>query len=173
MNLHSPGRILFVSSACLFLALAFALHVGAQPAGPRQEEKTVSLHAAGTFEVKLTPQPADPAVAGAEISRFLLEKQFHGGLEATSQGQMLAFGGAQKGSGGYVAIERVTGTLDGRTGSFALQHSGRMQPGATQLSIAVIPGSGTGQLAGLAGSMNIVIEAGKHSYTFDFTLPGV
>jgi len=135
------------------------------------KEMAVEHHATGTFEVKLTPQQPEAAHADSGIARMLIDKQFRGELEGTSQGQMLAFGGPAKGSGGYVAIERVTGTLGGRSGSFALQHSGTMQPAALKLSVTVIPDSGTGELAGLAGSMNIVIEGGKHSYTFDYTLP--
>jgi hypothetical protein len=100
-----------------------------------------------------------------------LDKQFHGDLEGTSKGQMLAVRSDVEGSAGYVAIERVTGTLKGRTGTFALQHSGIMNRGAPSLSITVIPDSGTGQLTGIAGTMTIDIAGGKHSYTFEYTLP--
>ena len=100
-----------------------------------------------------------------------IEKQIHGDLEATSKGQMLTAGTDVKGSAGYVAIERVTGALQGRTGSFVLQHTGTMTRGAFQLTITVVPDSGTGQLAGLTGTMNIIIADGKHSYDFDYTLP--
>jgi len=124
--------------------------------------------ATGAFDVKVTPQEdkTDPAIA-----RFVLDKQFHGDLDATSKGEMLAAGGA-KGTGGYVAIEIVTGKLGGRTGTFALQHSGSMIDNAFTLIITVVPGSGTGELSGLTGKMNIIIAAdGKHSYDFDYTLP--
>lgn len=122
--------------------------------------------AIGTFEVKLTPQQ-DP---DSPVGRMLIAKQFHGDLEALSAGQMLAMMTEVKGSAGYVAIEKVTGTLAGRAGSFALQHRGVMTRGAAELSVTVVPDSGTGDLAGLSGLMNIVIEAGKHSYEFDYQL---
>jgi hypothetical protein len=100
-----------------------------------------------------------------------IDKQFHGDLEATSKGQMLAAGTEVQGSAGYVAIERVSGTLGGRSGTFALQHSGTMTRGEPQLIITVVPDSGTGQLVGLAGTMTITIADGKHQYGFDYTLP--
>lgn len=123
--------------------------------------------ASGTFEVTLSPQ----AATNDSVSRMTLDKRFHGGLDATSKGQMLAAGTAVKGSAGYVAIERVTGTLGGRTGTFMLQHSGTMTRGAPQLTISVVPDSGTDQLVGLAGTMTIVIANGEHSYQFEYTLP--
>jgi hypothetical protein len=100
-----------------------------------------------------------------------IDKQFHGDLEGTSKGQMLSAMGSVKGSAGYVALERITGTLKGRSGSFVLQHSGTMTRGAPQLSVTVVPDSGTGQLVGLAGALTIKIDNGKHSYDFDYTLP--
>jgi hypothetical protein len=99
-----------------------------------------------------------------------IDKQFHGDLEATSQGEMLMAGTEVKGSAGYVAMERVTGTLHGRAGAFTLQHSGTMTRGVPQLSVTVVPDSGTGQLVGLAGKMAIKIADGKHFYEFDYTL---
>jgi hypothetical protein len=99
-------------------------------------------------------------------------KQFHGDLEGTSTGEMLSAGTSTQGSAGYVAIERVTGTLGGRSGTFILQHSGTMTRGAPQLSITVVPDSGTGQLAGLTGTMTITIVNGKHSYEFAYEVPG-
>jgi hypothetical protein len=128
-------------------------------------------HVTGTFVVKLTTQTTVPDTEEATIGRMLLDKQFFGALEASSKGQMLSTMGEVKGSAGYVAIERVKGSLSGRAGSFALQHTGTMDRGAPQLSVTVVPDSGTGELAGLTGSMDIQIEAGKHSYTFDYTLP--
>jgi hypothetical protein len=100
-----------------------------------------------------------------------IDKQFHGDLDATSKGQMLTAGTDVKGSAGYVAIERITGTLEGRSGSFVFQHSGTLTRGAPQQSITVVPDSGTGQLVGLAGQMTINIAEGKHSYEFEYTLP--
>lgn len=171
MKLSTPGRIWTLAGLCLCLGLAAEYEVRAQPAFAAQKETAVPHHASGTFEVKVTPQPAEEPLADSGIGRWLSDKQFHGDLEAGSKGQMLGFGDPAKGSAGYVAIERVTGKLDGRSGSFALQHTGTMNRGAPQMSVTVIPDSGTGQLAGLAGSMNIIIEGGKHAYTFDYTLP--
>ncbi len=99
-----------------------------------------------------------------------IEKQFHGDLEATSKGRMLTATTAIKGSAGYVAIERVTGMLHGRSGTFMLQHSGTMTGGAQKLTVTVVPDSGTGQLVGLAGEMTIKVSEGKHSYDFEYTL---
>ncbi len=130
----------------------------------------MSIHAAGAFDVTLTPQAADTGSAAAAVPRMAIAKQFHGDLEATSVGQMLAWTTAVEGSAGYVAIERVTGSLGGRTGSFTLQHSGTMQRGAQTLSVTVVPDSGTDQLTGLAGSMAIDIADGNHSYRFDYTI---
>lgn len=126
--------------------------------------------ASGTFEVKLTPQATDDSGEGATLGRLSLDKRFHGDLEGTSKGEMLTAGTSVKNSAGYVAIERVSGTLHGRSGTFALQHSGTMTRGAPQLTITVVPDSGTGQLAGLAGTMTIDIADGKHSYVFEYTL---
>ena len=126
--------------------------------------------ARGTFDVKLTPQPQDERSDDAALARMALDKQFHGDLEATSTGQMLTAGTAVKGSAGYVAMELVSGTLNGRGGSFVLQHSGTMTRGEPQLSITVVPDSGTGELVGISGRMTIDIAGGKHSYTFDYTI---
>ena len=114
--------------------------------------------------------PADEA--GNPIGRMTLDKQFHGDLEARSVGQMLAFRTEVEGSAGYVAMERVSGSLSGRAGSFVLQHSGTMHRGKPGLTITVVPDSGTGKLTGLSGTMNIDIEEGRHSYSFAYVLPG-
>jgi len=136
-----------------------------------QKEAVVTAHASGTFEVKLTPQAPDDKTEDANLGRMTIEKQFHGDLEGTSKGQMLTAGtGAKGSSGGYVAIEKVSGTLHGRSGSFVLQHSGTMTRGTPQLMITVVPDSGTSQLVGLAGAMTIKIADGKHSYEFEYTL---
>lgn len=129
----------------------------------------MSQIAEGPFDVKMVPQSADPA-GGESIARMLLDKRFHGALDATSKGQMLAMRTAVEGSAGYVAMEVVTGKLDGRQGSFVLQHSGTMNRGAPTLILTVVPDSGTGELAGLSGNMAIDIAAGKHSYRFDYSL---
>jgi len=130
-----------------------------------QKEIPVAQHATGTFDVKIAP--LDPAFKFDEnpLTRFSIDKQFHGDLEGSSKGEMLAGGNPSKGSGGYVAIERVSGTLHGRTGTFLLQHDGTMQNGAYQMCVAVVPDSGTGQLVGLDGKMEIIIEDGKHPTT--------
>lgn len=125
--------------------------------------------ASGTFDVKLTPVETD----GNPIGAMLIDKTFHGDLEGKSTGQMLAVRTDIPGSAGYVAMERVEGTLSGRTGTFALQHSGSMNKGAQSLSITVVPDSGTGGLTGLIGTMNIVIEDGRHDYTFKYSLPSL
>lgn len=129
------------------------------------------MQANGPFEVKLTQQPAAPGIEPANLGRMTIDKQFHGDLEATSLGEMLSAMGQVQGSAGYVAIERVTGTLHGRQGSFVLQHHGIMDRGAPQLTITVVPDSGTDALAGLRGTMQIQIEDGKHFYVFDYSLP--
>ena len=130
----------------------------------------MTKRASGTFEVKLSPQAPDDK-SEASIGRMLLDKQFHGDLEGTSKGQMLAHSTATQGSAGYVAIEQVIGTLHGRAGTFVLQHSGIMNRNTPNLTITVVPDSGTGQLQGLTGKMDIQIEGGKHSYVFEYTLP--
>ena len=129
----------------------------------------MTTHASGTFDVTITPQAQDEA-EGSAIGRLTIDKQFHGDPQASSKGQMLAAGTATEGSAGYVAIEQATGTLHGRRGTFMLQHNGTMARGAGQLTIAVVPDSGTGQLVGLAGTMSITIVDGKHSYEFEYTL---
>jgi hypothetical protein len=128
-------------------------------------------NARGTFDVQLVPQAPDAGAQAAPPDRLTIDKQFHGDLEGTSHGQMLAASTAVNGSAGYVAIECVRGSLHGRTGSFVLQHSGTLERGTPHLTVTVVPDSGTGELAGLAGGMEIIIAEGKHSYVFDYTLP--
>lgn len=128
----------------------------------------MTMHASGTFEVKLIPQ--DDRHADKACGRMLIDKQLHGDLEGVGEGQMLVAMTDIKESGGYVAIERITGTLHGHKGSFLLQHTGTMTRGAHQLSIRVVPDSGTGELAGLTGQMTIKIEDGKHYYQFSYSL---
>jgi uncharacterized protein DUF3224 len=161
----------------VILCLAFVIGSAAQtqphPSTSNQTQKGTPMppHAAGTFEVKLIPQAPDGKFEDPTLGRMTIEKQIHGDLEATSKGTMLTAGTDVKGSAGYVAIERVTGTLHGRTGTFVLQHTGTMNRGTYQLSITVVPDSGTGQLLGLTGKFNITIADGKHSYDFEYTLP--
>ena len=129
-------------------------------------------NASGPFDVKLTPQPLAEAGTESGLGRMSLTKQFHGEMEATSQGEMLTAMSSVQGSGAYVAVERVTGMLAGRSGSFALQHTGVMNRGVPQLTITVVPDSGTDELTGLTGKLNIRIEPdGKHFYDFEYDLP--
>jgi len=154
-----------------FLILILNPTLVAQTESTFPKEAVKSMHASGPFDVKVTAQndsSSDPL-----LHRMTLDKQYHGDLEATGMGQMLTAGTEVKGSGAYVAIEKVTGTLKGRSGSFVLQHSGTMNQNVPQLTITVVPDSGTAQLKGLTGKMNInIASGGKHSYEFDYTLPG-
>ena len=129
----------------------------------------MTTRASGTFEVRLSPQ-VDGEEGGASVGRMLIDKRFTGDLEATSKGQMLAVRTPTEGSAGYVAMELVMGKLQGRAGTFVLQHTGTMERGAQQLSITVVPDSGTGELVGLAGRMEIDFSGGGHAYHFDYTL---
>ena len=133
----------------------------------------MTQRASGSFEVKVTPQKPDTQIARtANLGRLTIDKRFHGDLEANARGEMLATQSDVKGSAGYVALERVTGKLQGRSGSFVLQHSATMKRGAPESSITVVPDSGTGELTGLSGRMNIVIAGGgAHSYEFEYELP--
>jgi Protein of unknown function (DUF3224) len=128
--------------------------------------------ASGAFDVKVTPQKPDTQIARtANLGRLTIDKQFHGDLEASAKGEMLAAQSEVKGSAAYVALERVTGKLRGRAGSFVLQHSATMTRGAPESTITVVPDSGTGELAGLSGSMRVQVAAdGSHSYQFEFTI---
>lgn len=129
-----------------------------------------SIHrASGPFEVTLVPLASAWSGDPAPLARMSIEKRFTGDLSATSQGEMLSASTAVKGSAGYVAIEKVTGRLHGREGTFVLQHTGTMDRGTPSLSIHVIPDSGTGALSGLTGSMQIVIDNKQHSYIFDYS----
>ena len=133
------------------------------------KEAAMTTHATGTFEVKLNPQ--DDKSDDKSLGRMTIEKQWHGNLEGTSNGQMLTGGDYTKGSAGYVAIEKFSGTLNGRKGTFILQHTATMTRGEGQLTITVIPDSGTDQLQGLTGKLMIKIAEGKHSYDFEYALP--
>ncbi len=124
----------------------------------------------GTFDVKLTPQATEDTGHGIALGRMSVDKEYLGDLEATGKGEMLSAVTSVKGSAGYVAIERVAGKLGGRNGSFVLQHVGIMTRGEPQLSITVVPDSGTAQLTGLTGKMAINIVEGKHFYEFEYTL---
>jgi hypothetical protein len=179
MIAYSQFNIMRVSRLCaLTFAMSATICIAAPPsaAAPNNSSqssptgaKRMSQIAEGAFDVKMVPQSADPA-GGESIGRMLLDKRFHGVLDATSKGQMLAMRTAVEGSAGYVAMEVVTGKLDGRQGSFVLQHSGTMNRGAPTLTLTVVPDSGTGELAGLSGSMAIDIAEGKHGYRFEYSL---
>src|SRR5262245_52472178 len=137
-----------------------------------QKGAPMTSHASGTFEVKVKPLPADQKVEGLTVGRMALDKQFAGDLTGTSKGEMMTAESSVEGSGGYVAIERVEGTLRGRKGTFVLLHQGTMKRGGDfKLTIIVVPDSGTNQLVGLTGTMSIVIKDGKHLYDLDYTLP--
>ncbi len=164
-----------IRAAHLFGLLLVGMAAGAQVPTPSQNPVTqatpMTHHATGPFDVKLAPQPLTDSAADPKLSRMSIDKQFHGDLDATSKGEMLAAGTDTKGSAGYVAIEHVTGTLGGHTGSFTLQHTATMNRGTPQISITVVPDSGTGQLTGLTGTMNIIIAEGKHTYDLTYQLP--
>jgi len=142
-----------------------------QAGSATDKEGRVTHHAAGPFDVKLTPDPFADKAVDSTLGRMLIEKQFHGDLDGTSKGEMLTVATSVKGSGVYVAVERVTGTLQGRKGSFALHHTGIMTRGTPELKITVVPDSGTEELEGIRGSMMIKIEGGKHSYELEYSLP--
>ena len=129
------------------------------------------MRATGTFEVTLQPLETYNTSPEAQVGRMSIDKTFTGDLDATSQGEMLTGGAPAEGSAGYVAIERVTGTLHGKNGSFTLQHSATMTPESQDQTVTVVPASGTDELAGLAGSMRIEIKDGKHFYDFVYSLP--
>ncbi|SRR5579884_525745 len=167
MKKRSLAYLGMIAMTCVFACITVVAR--SQTQSTDQKGAPAIMHATGPFEVKLTPQDdkIDPA-----LGRMAIDKQFHGDLEATSKGQMLTAGTDPRSSGVYVAVEKVTGTLKGRSGSFMLYHQGIMDGGKPQLSINVVPDSGTGELAGITGKMNINIAAGgKHSYDFEYTLP--
>ena len=152
-------------------ALAPALHAQA-PAPPKAKGTGMTSQAVGTFEVKVKPLPEDVKVPGLTVGRFSIDKEWKGDLAGTSKGEMMTTGGAVKGSAGYVAVEDMTASLKGRSGTFTLMHHATMKSGGdARMLIVVVPDSGTGDLKGLAGTLEIIIEGGKHSYRFDYTLP--
>jgi hypothetical protein len=130
----------------------------------------MTMHASGTFDVKVVPQGEGDIADGIALGRLTIDKQFQGDLTGTSKGQMLSSGTESAGSAAYVAIERVTGTLGGKSGSFVLAHRGTMTKAGQQLSVIVAPKSGTGELASLEGTLQIIIKDKKHFYEFDYTV---
>jgi Protein of unknown function (DUF3224) len=154
--------MLILTSTLLTLALF-------GPQSPAQQKETpMPHHAHGTFTVNVKPLTPPPAEG---LSRYSIDKQIHGDLEATTKGEMFSGGDPKQGTAGYVAIELVTGTLNGKHGSFALQHSATMDQNGPRMQVIVVPGSGTGELKGIAGAFTIRIESGQHFYDFDYTLP--
>jgi hypothetical protein len=158
--------------AAVFVSLCVVSWLKAQtpPKPEPPKEGVATAHATGPFEVKMTPQDDKPG--DGTTGRFTVDKQYHGDLEGTGKAQMLTAGSVAKGNAAYVAIERVTGTLKGRAGSFTLQHSGTISNGVQNLVITIVPDSGTEQLAGISGRMRVNIAAGgKHSYDLEYTAP--
>ncbi|MGC2196795.1 MAG: DUF3224 domain-containing protein [Terriglobales bacterium] len=156
---------------CLIASVLGFTQTGSAGSGAAQKEKVVPAHATGGFDVKVTPEALSDKSADLTLGRMSIDKQYHGDLDATGKGEMLTASTSVKGSGVYVAIERVTGTLEGRKGGFAMHHTGIKTRGTPELRITVVPDSGTDQLAGLAGTMTIKIDSGKHSYDLEYTRP--
>ncbi|HEV7668716.1 MAG TPA: DUF3224 domain-containing protein [Thermoanaerobaculia bacterium] len=160
-------------SALVLLALALGTMPAsllAVPANPIPRQEITMQHAKGDFDVKINPLPLAGPAEDATLGRMSIEKEFHGDLVGTGKGQMLTAGAAE-GSGAYVAIERVSATLAGRKGTFALYHKGIMTRGTPDLAVIVVPDSGTEELAGISGILHIIIEGGKHGYDFEYSLP--
>jgi hypothetical protein len=161
-----------IAAICTSLFIAPAVIAQTQPATSLNIQKETPMqHAKGTFDVKVIPVGIEDKAEGTTLGRMSIDKQFHGDLTGTGKGEMLTGMAEVKGSGGYVAIERVTGTLQGRTGSFILQHIGVMTRGEPQLSVTIVPDSGTSQLVGITGKLTITITDGKHFYDLAYTLP--
>lgn len=161
--MNSSGRLAF-SLGLVLLLLSNTCH----STGTMSMTQT----ATGTFTVEMTPQPDADVMDGVSLGRMQLGKQFSGDLEGSGRGQMLTAMTAEEGSAGYVAIERISGSLHGRRGGFVLQHRGTMDRGVKSLSIRIVPDSGTGDLAGITGSFELEIEDGVHHYTLHYRLPG-
>lgn len=177
MTITPPDtRLLKLRSSCAKRVIAVLL-LAVVPTAPNsiarnsQKEGTMPTHATGTFDVKIVPQPQSEIETAASLSRFSIDKQLRGDLEATSQGEMLTSGDPKSGTAAYVAIERITGALHGLSGSFLLQHTASMTSTSQQMQITVAPGSGTGQLTGLTGKFLIRIENKQHFYDLEYTLP--
>jgi len=161
MRIHVLASVLVASSVV----------AQAQSIPPHSGTTAMSHVAKGEFTVKLQALPMEGQPEGSKLGRMSIDKTITGDLVATTVGQMLSAMTEVKGSAGYVAIERVDGVLNGRRGSFVLQHTGTMNKGALSLSVTVVPDSGTGDLVGISGQFNIIISGGKHSYEFTYALP--
>ncbi len=161
----------FKKSLAALTCASIAFVAGAEGAEAQTGTKGVTMTARGTFEVKVKPLPEDEKVSGVKVARFSIDKTWAGDMAGTSLGEMTATGGPVKGSGGYVAIEEMKVSLKGRSGTFTLMHHATMRNNADfKMLIKVVPDSGTGELEGIDGVLTIVIEGGKHSYVFDYTL---
>jgi hypothetical protein len=161
----------FVSIAAIVFATTTVVLAQTNQDSPQKRIMLTMQTAEGSFDVKVAPLAEDDATAGTAIARYSLDKQYHGDLEATAKGEMMGVGSPATGTAGYVAIEQVTGSLHGRKGGFALQHSSTMDAGKFEMNIQVAPGSGTGELTGIAGKLTITIAGGKHTYRLEYTLP--
>ena len=150
-------------------AVLLAVAVVACLAPVRAEQKM--MRATGRFDVTLAPAGNDSTPEGPNLGRLSINKTFQGDLDGVSKGEMITAAGiAVKESAAYSAVERVTGTLHGKKGTFALQHTGIMDRGKPSLTITVVPDSATGELTGLTGKMDIIIEGKEHKYVFDYTM---
>jgi hypothetical protein len=166
----AKGKLKFTVTLILIALaqLGGLAHIPQSNVDPRQ--KAPMTRAKGTFDVKLAPLPAYDTTEGTTLSRMSADKVYHGDLEGTAKGEMLSAMTSVKDSAVYVAIERFTGTLSGRRGTFALYHTGVMDRGSQRLTVMVVPDSGTNELAGISGTLNIIIADGKHLYEFDYSL---
>ena len=166
------GPKIAVVSAFFLFAILLPTYIRMHTIGVVAAQGAIVMeHAIGTFDVKLAPSGEADKTEGSTLGTYSLDKEYHGDLEASAKGTMLTAGTEVKGSAGYVAIERVTGALKGHKGSFVLQHNGTLTRGTPQQNIVVVPDSGTGELTGLTGKLTVIIESGKHSYEFDYSLP--
>jgi Protein of unknown function (DUF3224) len=163
--------LLFMAAATQVSAQTQSVKTGAATVTQTAQTAQTALTAKGNFEVKLAAQSISDVAANEKLGRMSIDKVFLGDMAGTSKGEMLSAMGDVKGSAGYVALERVTATLNGKRGSFVLQHSGTMNRGAPALVVSVVPDSGTDALAGISGTFKIIIEPGKHLYEFSYTLP--
>ena len=178
---RSPLRRWFaplLAVVILLVAGVFGIRAEAQtPAPPSTPTptatptRTMTHIAKGSFNVQIQPQGEPSAADGVSLGRMSLDKTFEGDFAGTGRGEMLTAMTAVQGSAGYVAIERVSGILNGRRGSFVMQHGGTMTRGAPQLAISIVPDSGTGELAGIAGVFKLRQAEGKHFYEIEYTLP--
>jgi hypothetical protein len=167
-----------ISKTALLLCavLWFSIQANGQNKTPVEKTdqggKRVTKVAKGTFEVKVTPLAAEDNIGDPTIGRLALDKTWLGDIAGTSKGQMLGSQSeTEKGSGGYVAMERFTGTVQGKKGSFSLQHHGTMGGGKFEINVSVVPGTGAGDLAGISGTLKIIIDGSKHLYELEYSLP--